>query len=187
MAKRKTMSQRLRFEILKRDGFRCRYCGVTPQARVLRVDHVVPVSKGGTNDPLNLVTACDPCNSGKTNRSLDESHIAALANPADLKEQAKQIRHYLQAMQDLDVARDQLFATVHARWEQRIGTMSKDMGRRLRSLLTSYPVDVLMKAIEAVGRSHLASPGAEYSWPHALDQQQYFSGVLRSFRAEAKA
>lgn len=62
---RKPMSPRIRFEIFKRDGFRCAYCGSKPGESVLRVDHVVPIADGGTDDPQNLVTACDTCNAGK--------------------------------------------------------------------------------------------------------------------------
>lgn len=58
-----------RFEILRRDGFRCRYCARgrndLPVGVTLQVDHVVPQAKGGTNDPENLVAACSECNVGK--------------------------------------------------------------------------------------------------------------------------
>lgn len=56
------IGKRRRFLVLERDGFRCRYCG---HAGELHVDHVVPVSRGGTNAIDNLVTACEPCNIGK--------------------------------------------------------------------------------------------------------------------------
>lgn len=45
--------------ILARDGFRCQYCGSTKQ---LTLDHVIPVSRGGTNSWENVVTSCAPCN-----------------------------------------------------------------------------------------------------------------------------
>lgn len=63
----------LRFEILKRDGFRCRYCGAgRKQGAVLQVDHIKPKAAGGTDDPANLTTACDDCNAGKAARKLNE-------------------------------------------------------------------------------------------------------------------
>lgn len=55
----------LRFRILKRDGFSCRYCGRHGRDVELHVDHVVPRSRGGTNDPTNLVASCAECNLGK--------------------------------------------------------------------------------------------------------------------------
>ena len=56
----------LRFAVLSRDGFRCRYCGRSAPDVVLQVDHIVPVARGGGDDPANLVTACAECNVGKT-------------------------------------------------------------------------------------------------------------------------
>lgn len=52
--------------VFVRDGFKCVYCGATS---ALTIDHVVPVSCGGRNDPSNLVTACRPCNSSKGARA----------------------------------------------------------------------------------------------------------------------
>jgi 5-methylcytosine-specific restriction endonuclease McrA len=55
-----------RFLILSRDGFKCRYCGRGPDDGVkLMVDHIFPKSKGGSNNPSNLITACEECNLGK--------------------------------------------------------------------------------------------------------------------------
>jgi 5-methylcytosine-specific restriction endonuclease McrA len=56
----------MRFAVLERDGFKCRYCGRgAKQEVVLHVDHVQPRSAGGTDDIDNLVTACQECNIGK--------------------------------------------------------------------------------------------------------------------------
>lgn len=57
-----------RFAILKRDDYQCRLCGVrahTGSAVTLHVDHRIPRSRGGTNDPDNLWTLCAECNRGK--------------------------------------------------------------------------------------------------------------------------
>jgi hypothetical protein len=54
-----------RFRILKRDGFRCVYCGATPDVSQLHVDHYQPRSRGGTDHPSNLRTACASCNRSK--------------------------------------------------------------------------------------------------------------------------
>jgi 5-methylcytosine-specific restriction endonuclease McrA len=67
------LTNRQRFEILKRDGFTCQYCGRKPPEVVLEVDHIFPVDKGGTNDPSNLVASCYDCNRGKSDKLLDSS------------------------------------------------------------------------------------------------------------------
>ena len=81
---RKNVPSRVRFEVLRRDGFRCRYCGApAPETgEGLTVDHVVPVVLGGTNDPSNLVAACRDCNSGKSSATPDAAHVADVADDA---------------------------------------------------------------------------------------------------------
>ena len=61
------VGESLRYEILTRDRV-CQLCGATREQERLEVDHIVPRSKGGTNDPDNLQVLCAPCNRGKSNR-----------------------------------------------------------------------------------------------------------------------
>jgi len=70
MANRKSTGKRLRFEIFKRDKFMCQYCGAQPPDVTLVIDHIAPVSSGGDNDPMNLITACETCNQGKADKAL---------------------------------------------------------------------------------------------------------------------
>jgi 5-methylcytosine-specific restriction endonuclease McrA len=65
----------MRFRVLQRDGFRCRYCGRSGSAPgvVLHVDHVVPLAAGGTSTEDNLLTACEECNLGKSTMALLQS------------------------------------------------------------------------------------------------------------------
>lgn len=55
----------LRDAVFRRDAFTCNYCGYHGTTRTLEVDHRIPVSRGGTDDPTNLVTACWSCNREK--------------------------------------------------------------------------------------------------------------------------
>jgi hypothetical protein len=65
--KRKPIKPSLRFEILKRDGYRCQMCGVTAKdGATLEIDHIKPVSKGGGNNADNLQVLCRDCNAGKS-------------------------------------------------------------------------------------------------------------------------
>lgn len=54
--------------VLKRDGGKCQYCGVDGET----ADHVIPLTRGGTNDEGNLVATCLSCNSKKSNKFLAE-------------------------------------------------------------------------------------------------------------------
>ena len=59
------MSAKLRFSVLRRDGFTCQYCGKSAPNVLLEVDHIKPRSAGGGNEDTNLVTSCRDCNRGK--------------------------------------------------------------------------------------------------------------------------
>ncbi len=61
----RTISKKLRFQVLRRDSFRCTYCGRGAPEVVLHVDHVVARSLGGETAIGNLWTACADCNLGK--------------------------------------------------------------------------------------------------------------------------
>lgn len=76
------VSKRLRFEILRRDNHACRYCGATAPDVALTVDHVVPTTLGGGDEPANLVTACAPCNSGKSATTPDATIVDDVAADA---------------------------------------------------------------------------------------------------------
>ena len=71
--KRKNIPNKLRFEVFNRDSFTCQYCGQSAPNVVLEVDHLLPVSKGGDNDILNLITSCWTCNNGKSNILLTDN------------------------------------------------------------------------------------------------------------------
>jgi len=63
----------LRWSILTRDQFVCRYCGCEGESAAMWcVDHVVPLSRGGSNEPDNLVACCFPCNASKSDRLVSE-------------------------------------------------------------------------------------------------------------------
>jgi 5-methylcytosine-specific restriction endonuclease McrA len=76
--KRKPIPASVRFRVLKRDKFTCRYCSyspltdpIQPPTRLLEVDHIISVYDGGSDDESNLITACLPCNRGKGKDSVD--------------------------------------------------------------------------------------------------------------------
>lgn len=67
-------STRLRFEVLARDKFTCRFCGASPSkdpAVTLHIDHIFPWSKGGKTTLDNLQTLCSKCNLGKSDLIID--------------------------------------------------------------------------------------------------------------------
>jgi 5-methylcytosine-specific restriction endonuclease McrA len=65
---RSALPLKVRWEVLKRDDYRCVKCGRRPLEVELQVDHIQPRSGGGTNELSNLQTLCLPCNQGKKGR-----------------------------------------------------------------------------------------------------------------------
>jgi 5-methylcytosine-specific restriction endonuclease McrA len=74
---RRAIPKGVRFEVLKRDSFKCQYCGATAPDVLLVIDHINPVSNGGSDDITNLITSCAPCNSGKSDKTLDDRSFIA--------------------------------------------------------------------------------------------------------------
>ena len=73
--------------LFARDRYRCQYCGRTaaelrPRESLTR-DHLIPMSRGGTNDWTNVVTACSPCNTRKGNRMPEEIGMHPLSAPVE--------------------------------------------------------------------------------------------------------
>lgn len=68
---REYIPSKLRFEILERDKFTCRYCGAKAPDVSLQLDHIRPVCLGGDNRKSNLITSCSSCNNAKGFGKLD--------------------------------------------------------------------------------------------------------------------
>jgi 5-methylcytosine-specific restriction endonuclease McrA len=58
----------IRVDVLRRDNYRCVFCGVSAKKVELQIDHIIPFSQGGRNTIDNLQTLCSACNLGKSNR-----------------------------------------------------------------------------------------------------------------------
>ena len=57
-------------EVFKRDNYTCQYCGQI--GGKLEADHIIPFSKGGSDEMSNLITSCRKCNRQKKDKSVDE-------------------------------------------------------------------------------------------------------------------
>ncbi len=96
-----SLSKKIRFEVFKRDSFKCQYCGATPPSVILEVDHIMPVSKGGQDDIDNLVTACFDCNRGKSNKELTTMPQSTREKTEQLKEKEEQYEEYKKVLDDI--------------------------------------------------------------------------------------
>jgi hypothetical protein len=110
-----SIPRRLRFEVLRRDGYTCRYCGARAPEVPLTVDHVIPEALGGATEANNLVTACQPCNAGKASTAPDSPLVedvdAAALLFARAMEQVAEVRRRQLA------ERDELLEWFDRRWQ----------------------------------------------------------------------
>jgi hypothetical protein len=169
------VSKRLRFEILKRDGYTCRYCGASAPETPIRVDHVVPEALGGASEPTNLVAACVDCNAGKSSSSLDEQTVDDVSSAALRWRDAIAIATEIQRAdrRRRDSMRDG-FLTVWDQW----GYQDADGERQTVEIPLAWPVtidrlvaaglegDDILDSVEIAMRTR----GVRERWP-------YFCGV----------
>lgn len=95
---REAIGKKLRFEVFKRDKFACQYCGAKAPDVVLHADHMQPVAEGGETTLMNLITACQACNSGKGARLLSDGSVVERqrAQLAELEERRQQLEMMLE-------------------------------------------------------------------------------------------
>ena len=88
-----------RLRIYMRDKFRCQYCGEKKAAGELTLDHIMPRSRGGDNSPVNIVTACVPCNNRKGDRTPAEARMPLLTSQSALRVKLERVVlcHYAEA------------------------------------------------------------------------------------------
>jgi len=73
--------------LFARDDYRCQFCGRTQRdlrpRECLTRDHLVPLSRGGTNAWANVLTACSGCNTRKGNLLPEEAGMQPLRPPLE--------------------------------------------------------------------------------------------------------
>lgn len=71
---------KVRLDVFERDDYKCQMCGRTVEDGIkLHIDHIVPFSKGGSNDMDNLQVLCHECNLAKHDR-MDLKRTRELLN-----------------------------------------------------------------------------------------------------------
>ncbi len=68
----------VRYNVLKRAGYRCELCGASAENAALHVDHIIPRNKGGQDDPSNFQALCVTCNTNKRDR--DDTDFRGIAS-----------------------------------------------------------------------------------------------------------
>ena len=151
MYKRIPRPKSVRFNVFKRDGFRCQYCGRAAPDVILHVDHIVPVAAGGGNDELNLITACQDCNLGKGKTQLsDMSAIDRQRKQLDdlneMREQTEMLIQWKQELLQMDEAKvDAIVQAVFTSCHRKISKRGRE---DLKKYLKRFPFEDVLEAAE---------------------------------------
>lgn len=202
--KRKGIPKSVRFEVFKRDSFTCQYCGAKAPDVLLEVDHIQPVSKDGDNDIMNLVTACKPCNLGKSDRKInDDSTIRKQqAQLEELNERREQLEMMLAWRNGLKDLQGEQLDVVCGAWSQAaVGWSLNDAGKKgAEKLLRRFGIQQVLDAIDVAKETYIEYDADGRATPESVntawkkvggicavsamppDEQRlrYVSGILRN-------
>ena len=176
MNKRKGISKKLRFEVFKRDSFTCQYCGRKAPDVLLEIDHIEPVSKGGTNDILNLITSCKDCNAGKSDRQLADTTVIDKRRQQleELQERKEQIEMMFQWQKGLLELDEEVINRLSDFWSEQVPgySLNENGIKGLKQLKKRFEIDEIMAAMKIAAdqylkydeNGHPTKESVEYAW-----------------------
>lgn len=174
-----SLSKRLRFDVFKRDGFVCQYCGRHPPDVVLECDHIDPRAEGGVDEEWNLVTACFDCNRGKAATPLSIVPKSLADQATEVREREDQLMGYRAVLQtQLDRIEDDMWAVAEALFpgETEEQGVRRDYLQSIKRFNSRMPVHVVIDAAEV----------ALARWPRAKRTRfKYFCGICWNRLREA--
>ncbi len=169
--KRKALSPKIRYEVLKRDKFTCQYCGRSAPDVLLQIDHIKPVAKGGDNDIMNLITSCRECNIGKGAREISDDSVVKkqqrqLQELAERKEQLEMMlkwREELQLFEEDKVDKINKYIGTYSDWT------ANDNGKKtIKKWLKEFPFELILEAIDISFSKYY--DGTDRSWDVAFNK-----------------
>lgn len=175
MTKRKSTGKRLRFSVFHRDQFTCQYCGAQPPDVVLVCDHIVPVAQGGDTTLDSLITACETCNAGKADRSLEDRPVRPDADLMylEVQQEIAELRRYQASLAE----REEAFAEILSAWGDLWCQYSREdwtpSDGILRALYDRYGSEIVEEALTDVackiGSGYLSAFGTKWvAYLHAV-------------------
>jgi hypothetical protein len=170
MSNREVISKRTRFDVFKRDGFVCQYCGRHPPDVMLEIDHVIPICQSGDNAESNLLTSCCDCNRGKAGNSLKLVPPTLAEKAEEIRAREEQLAAYREVIEvRLDRIEDDLF-----RVAEKLKPGSKTDGVLRIWVPTIKNFNTLLPLHEVLEAAEIAFAKIPYS-----DQRRfrYFCGV----------
>ena len=104
---RHLMTDSIRYDVMRRDNFRCVLCGATADDGVkLHVDHIFPVSRGGKTEMSNLRTLCERCNMGKSDKIEMPASVLPPKEPPESRKLANSFLQNLDSCNSISAIHD---------------------------------------------------------------------------------
>lgn len=202
--RRKAISKKVRFDVFKRDSFKCQYCGKSAPDVVLHIDHIQPVSKGGMNDIHNLLTACAECNGGKGGTELhDDSAIQKQRQQLqELNERREQLEMMLKWREGLTEICEAGASAVAEAWAEALENafyLNESGQREAKALVKKFGVSEVLESIDIATDRHLSyengrptAESANHAWrmvakicqfrskPKHVQELHYVRGIMRN-------
>jgi hypothetical protein len=167
---------KLRFEVFKRDLFKCQYCGRTPPDVVLELDHINPKSKGGKGNIDNYITACFECNRGKRDNLLTDIPNTLAEKIPVLKEKSQQLKEYNKLVKDIEKQEMDSCDIVISYYKETFPNYSPTINftrNTMKKFLRQLPIE---DVIEAMQIACSKCKGTNEYWD-SFDTLKYFCGV----------
>lgn len=159
MSKRKNIPKSVRFEVLKRDKFTCQYCGTSAPDVILHIDHITPVASGGSDDIFNLITSCQGCNLGKSDKPLNDNSAVKKAKRQldELQDRQEQLEMMMEWQRGLRNIADDTISKICSYWQELSpGNMVSDSGRsKLKKLVRKFTLQEIINAMNIACEQYL--------------------------------
>jgi len=99
---------------LKRSGGICACCGKKLTTKTMTMDHIVPISRGGTNESENLIALCEVCNKQKGNMLyMPVGYYKAMENKSELLRMEKHVEKWFATVKEqFDIEKFPLIAPI---------------------------------------------------------------------------
>lgn len=189
--KRKAISKKTRFEVFKRDKFTCQFCGKSAPDCILEIDHLKPVSKGGDNSILNLITSCYDCNRGKSGNEIsDDSVIKKQLNQLSLLEEKRQQLELLAKWKNGLSEVDSQYIKFYEKLFKKLSKLPyvlNDSGRSdIVKLRKKFSDEEIIDAVETSFRQYFHFPGSEKEKNEQWNKSVNYIGKILGVRKRAK-
>ena len=161
------ISKKTRFEVFKRDGFQCQYCGKTPPEITLEIDHILPKKHKGKDGFDNLITACLDCNRGKGANLLSATIPPIQARLKEMQERELQLKEFYNYQRAIERRKKRDIEKLCEFWETASDGENyiTDQGKKsIKNLLRIFQAHEITAAIEIAWDNSLIAQERKFNY-----------------------